>query len=756
MPLTGYKQGDVLCAAGEPLRNLMIITKGAVETAFGGHPLRLEQGDLLGFHDLASGVHSRAYKAATDAMVLTYPYENFGTVDKFIKENADVGFRLVESMCRQISELLRYRFALKREAGGAYAAVTENYRQYEQLCSQFAVAPKKLLGLSGISEFSGADPVADWIHGYYIEIGSLEPALRKGFFYGKPGISSGFLRRGMEDMLAVIDAIKTYQDYLYGIAKIYMNSDEFDLFSYISELHLDSVNIKGADAAMEILVSRLSGQLLNMTGVDPVDCQMRMNAYKNNLIIKRASQESAGSAAVSGSKTASQDSLDIILDYSECPDEVRNKFARFVQDYTKYPDRGGSDDDVKRLRKELTDMFYDIYQRVFIKSLNDPSPSTIILMFLNFGYVDAALAGQANADILFTIAGSLKGDPDSGVYTLKEWLTAIYNGQKEPSRNEFDSDYNDYVRDMKVKGKIDAKEETRLLSDNEGKLRYELENAFPTVNKLTFGRIATFCPLFADHNVQRKPDTILVTPAALKAAFDEILAVDFSAFRRETMYSNSEYGIPRETLNVEVMPDVILMPNVGVRGAMWQEIEGKKRTTPSRMFIPVFLENELKTLVIGLTAEFRWEMCRRIQGARWNDLSEHSLTSEFYDYLQFYKKNSELTTEARDVIKNDLLRSRNNFKTVFVMYYTTWLLYESNGSPRLHKLVRKIMFEHCAFTAPIRERLAQNPQYAELLTKFNLKQQKRVRHLTTVLQKARQTGKPTPKELLEEFEFAKM
>lgn len=34
----------------------------------------------------------------------------------------------------------------------------------------------------------------------------------------------------------------------------------------------------------------------------------------------------------------------------------------------------------------------------------------------------------------------------------------------------------------------------------------------------------------------------------------------------------------KEFINEEVLPDIILMPNIGTRGAMWQEIEGNAGT----------------------------------------------------------------------------------------------------------------------------------------------------------------------------------
>ena len=445
----------------------------------------------------------------------------------------------------------------------------------------------------------------------------------------------------------------------------------------------------------------------------------------------------------------------MILSYSGYPEEQANKFARLVQEYTKLSDRGSSDDVAHRMRRELTTMFNEIYKNAFLNSLKDPAVPTIIKMFLNFGYMDAALAGHENADYLYSIADSICGDPARGIYTASEWLTAVYKGKKDPCRNEFDMDYAAYVADLKQQKKFDAKEEARLLADNEGKLIFEIDNIFPIVNKLTFGRITTFCPIFSDNNVQRGLESSLVTPDAIREAFDEIKNVDFSAFYRETMYSNPEIGIPRETINVEIMPEVILMPNVGVRGIMWQEIEGRKRTTPSRMFIPLFLLIDLKPLLVRLTGEFRWEMCKRVQGSRWQDITEPPLTSEYCDYLQFYRTNRDLSAEIKTSVKTELTRARNNYKAVFVSNYSDWVMYEANGSPRLNKHARRLLMMYCTFAASIRETLVQNPQYAEPLKRFNFKLQQREHYLSRVIQKLTQVNTQPPQELLDEMKFVK-
>lgn len=127
-------------------------------------------------------------------------------------------------------------------------------------------------------------------------------------------------------------------------------------------------------------------------------------------------------------------------------------------------------------------------------------------------------------------------------------------------------------------------------------------------------------------------------PERISECLNQIRLADFSAYYKEIIYSNPSIKITKEIVHKEVLPDIILMPNVGGRGVMWQEIEGKERSTPARFMLSAFCLTEVDALLIRLTAEYRWEMCKRIQGSRWNDVSDPSLTSLYCDYVQFYKK----------------------------------------------------------------------------------------------------------------------
>jgi hypothetical protein len=397
----------------------------------------------------------------------------------------------------------------------------------------------------------------------------------------------------------------------------------------------------------------------------------------------------------------------------------------------------------------LSKHFYTIYNAAAMKSFDDDNVPTVVKMFLNFGYVDEELAGMKNAAYLYNIVDHLPTAPDKKVYTFYQWLVAIYEGKKEPSRNEFDSDFTDHVHELSRNNKITKEQEAEMLLDTRAKVVFELESVLPTVNKVTNGRITTFCPVFSEHNVLKGLKQMLLSADIVEETLSEITAKDFSAFCRESSFSQPDNGVVKETINTEILPDVILTPNIGVRGVMWQEIEGKKRSTPSRFMLSLFQAEDYKKVFYRLTAEFRWEMCKRVQGARWNDTSEPSLTSDYSDYLASYRKNNELSADVKEKIKSDLTKCKNNTKEMFLADYQLWMLFEANGSPRLNKIVRPIMINYCPLAKATREKLKANPFYTEAMEKYDMRLRTKVRHFETLFAALKAKGFEVPPELIE-------
>lgn len=451
---------------------------------------------------------------------------------------------------------------------------------------------------------------------------------------------------------------------------------------------------------------------------------------------------------------AGEDCLMHILSFADCKDEEKEELRGLIQKYFNLPDVSSTEPEVYGLRKRLTQNFYDVYQRVFLKVVKDESQLTPILeMFLNFGFMDVKMAGEENANILYDLTEHLHVCRSEHIYTIYDWLKSVYEGKNEPSKNEFDMDYPAYLADLKKNGKITQEQQRKLMGNNESKVRYELQNMFVSGNRVTYGKISTFCPILAEYDLINAIDKMLVTAQKLEAALDKVRAIDYSVFYREVQFSDPDHGINRELIMKEILPDIILMPNAGTRAQMWQETAGVRRDTSARFLFPIFTAVDLEDMMIDTMGRYRWEICRKIQGVRWNDIREKSLTAEYCDYLQFYRKNHELSQEAKEKIKSALLRGRNNYREVFVKDYQNWIKYESKGSYRLNKVTREIMLSYCPFARSIRQELVTNPMYEGALHRFDISNAKKVQRIQGVYDKYQKAGGVLTQELEENLDY---
>jgi hypothetical protein len=118
-----------------------------------------------------------------------------------------------------------------------------------------------------------------------------------------------------------------------------------------------------------------------------------------------------------------------------------------------------------------------------------------------------------------------------------------------------------------------------------------------------------------------------------------------------------------------------------------------------------------------------------MMGTAWNDITQSSLTSEYADYIQFYRKNRDLTEEAKEKVKALIAKHHNRLREIFTSEYEIWINNESNGNPRLNRVARSIFIKHCPFSRPIRERLEKQPIYKDLLHQFNIQRARKAKEL---------------------------
>ena len=749
-----FASGSVICQSGQPFQSLHMIVKGTVRAVYSDGEFFLDKGDVIGLCALYHDSHIFTYIAASDVTVASFPYQK-GKLSELLAKKPDFAQLIVKSGLKQVKSVIELYELSKYDCGSLYQYLLDSYKEYSSLCERYSISPRLLPDLENIEPLTLEEDIPEWLTNFYESMpGILIPALSVCKVPTHHFIN-GVLMETSQSIGNIMTVCRMIYDYKTDISKLLMNENRLDLFDLYTSLFVRIGHDKEDSTAIGAALSRMMIHLESIGSIDSSLYEARSNEYKKLLTDMEAngSEATAEKPAHANNSNSVSGSLNTILSYANCTPEIATAFRKQIDDYKRQIDKNATDDANRKLRLNLTKTFYQVYNEAFKISLDDPNLPTILKMFFYFGYVDEELAGKENADYLYTVAEHFPSSPENNVYSVYEWLKAIYEGKKEPSRNEFDADYIAYLHELKTTGKITAAQEKEMATDNSEKVLFELNNMFPLVNKITFGRLTTFCPVFSEHNVLKDLEKSLVTAEKTKAAFDEIRALDFGAYYRETVYSNPEGGIAKENVNVEILPDVILMPNIGIRGVMWQVIEGKRRTTPARIMTSVFQMEDLMSTFARLTGEFRWEMCKRVQGARWNDLSEPSLTSEYFDYIQFYKKNNLLTPEAKDKIKSAMQKAKNNYKEMFVRDYVTWVMFEGTGSPRMNKVARNILFTYCPFSKAVRDKLKANPLYKEILDRYDIKNAQKVHHMDNLYQKLRKGGYEIPDEIAVQRRF---
>lgn len=447
-----------------------------------------------------------------------------------------------------------------------------------------------------------------------------------------------------------------------------------------------------------------------------------------------------------------RDSAERILAYAEIDEKRADLFRAGLEVFRRTKNQYSLDAGARRMREAAAAVFFEAYLAVFRKVIKEGNTDRLYRLFLQYGYMDEKLLKPEQIAVLCELLDEPCTNANTGIYDVKNWLEKIYRQEKDPSINQFGKDYYDVFRELKKRGEVTDKDKAAWDRDVEARLSHESENLFKLGQRLCFGRMSGYFPVLYSEMITGDLERALVTPAKIEASLAKILAIDYSAFHREIVYNNQEHGITKELVMKPVMPEFILIPTFGERSVMWQELTGRVSTSPGRIVLPLFTAEDVDGMMAEAVARFRWELSKSMAGYSRNS-EEGSLYSDYSDYLQFYKKNHDLSEEARAKIKIQLDRCRNNTANMFAADYRTWITYESKGIMRLNKVARSIMFKYCPFSKPIREQLQRQPLYSPLITRFDTAMEKQAKALTARYTKLIKSGTPFDINLMQNLYY---
>lgn len=751
-------KGTMLYSQNLKAEEICILLSGKIMAVGNDEQYDFYQGSVIGIIDGIFGTYMFNYFLTDDCEVILIPYEEgpeiLDSIMKYSKNNGN----MVVTACHYAASLMARYTALL-----GYVKNTGEFldKKFEECKRLYQVNDVRLPSFSmewqekvkNLEELETEDAE------YVMELQKIDPKILTIFFNSNYIITKTHLVRLLVGCESMMESYTEYADCLKSCAGKLMLDEKENVYSLYIKLYFE-LKKKNADTALiEEKMQEIFNFVMQCREMDQRKAYAVKNAFDSQV---KKLEETKGvaleeSQAGENSRVAEirelvKGSLETIISFAGLPEERALLLRQSMNAYVEMEDKSEQGEEQDQVRKNLLTLFYEYYQEVFLLTQVVKEYSPVIDLFLNYGYMDERLV--ADSVIEFLIDKQLNQRMGKfQMFTMREWLHEIYVGNHEPSKNEFDTDYVTLVREERRNGTITPEQEKGALSDKVAKVEFELQNMLKSANKVTHGKALIYCPVLCMENEDEDVKRLLIQKSVIRHNMDEVLQIDYSCFYRDILFWDTDHGIKKEYIAKEVMPIIILMPNIGTRGIMWQELSGIKKDTPARFAFPILSREDPMKMVLQVLGDYRWEICRNIQGIYWNDISEKSLTSEYCDYAQFYKKNRDLTPQVKEKIRLSLSKARNSFKTMFIMDYINWITCEAKGISKLNRITREILAMYCPLPSISRQSMIEHPVFEKAVARFERSHAEKQRRADAMKTAIRRSDGKVPPELQSYFEY---
>ncbi len=411
-------------------------------------------------------------------------------------------------------------------------------------------------------------------------------------------------------------------------------------------------------------------------------------------------------------------SMHQIFEFSVIDKEFQERFIKLLNDFKSMKNPFDTETEGRKVRRFITKMYWQLYKQVYIRSKAESNLPIPVRLMLNYGFVDETLLEEDQISDLLELLRIREESKDIPVYYEQDFLSLIHSGKELPSITEMGLTYEAHLREEAKHATRKKQEEMKsdIEDENLKKTVYEIEQRLRSTSAVCSGSTATAFPILNEYAVKGSLKSLYTSKTKVEDIVKKIMEIDFTVFLRETVL---KLGEAREIIQEEVLPYFVLLPIFGTRTLLWQELSGIDKRSRGRIVIPIFFMGDLMKSIAHTLACFRWELNRTIKGqAMWADPIEGGITGEYFDYVNTYKKNPNLSMEAKDKITMRFKSLRTN-RDRFADDYLLWVLFEKDGIMKMNNIVRGMFFKHIPFRQEIRDRLESMPAFNKFANRYN-------------------------------------
>ena len=419
------------------------------------------------------------------------------------------------------------------------------------------------------------------------------------------------------------------------------------------------------------------------------------------------------------------------------------------------------DNKTKKITRKITDCYWDIWQKAFhlYREKSGKVPHHI-LHFIHLGVMDDRLITREHMKQIkeMKLAENLEyqqrlwQSDEEYVHSIDNWLEIIRQGEETTSWNNEGENLVEMLAKEHNKRKEwkNAQDIPAKLMNPDTCLDFEIQNFLKNTGPLSSGSPLTAIPIFSSEGLSSNLESHYVNKQKLVTMIGKLLKIDFSIFHRLVVYHNPKLKFNAEFIQRKIKPHFIIIPSVGNKMILWQELGSTSKSSKGRIAIPCFCKRDIHLMLIEVMGAYRWQMTKTLMGIDWNNIAFPSLTSLYSDYVQFIRKNKNLSKDAKEKVILEFRKHRSD-RDRFTQDYVHWIQGEAQGMPKLNKVAREIFYHHIPFPKDIRKKLEANPIYQKLDNRLTNLRIKNYNQLTIRYRKR----KPLTKELQENLDYYK-
>ena len=733
-------KGITIFRENEPALHVCILIKGSILVKSDFTKMTLPAGSFFGVCDLSKGHYMADYVTAEDSVIYIFVVKDKETLRNMLGENnKEYRGLVVNTMTRYFYELSRTSKEYYKLANDLYQLSKDGYSKYKEYCREAREGMDFLPTLEIAAPYQRKISKERKEMLYYGELARVPLDIQKSFFGYGIELTMFHVKELTNLIIDILADINDVCEYIlkYFFA-LYQNGTQ-NLFLCLIKLANETNKKNRPISGLQVLIDKLIKEFYRMSeiltrcmgnppSIEKERLEKVYQAFLNQEELEENQEQDLSDDEICRSLKGT---LQQLLNFSELSKEKTASFVQAMNQFVVAKDRMSTEDDFRALRRQIADGFYLLYHAIFLKAVRE---ETIVLpkvveLFLNYGLTDERLLTKEEIVQLYHLKIETNHFYHCTIFTIPEWLKAVYKGERQPSKNEFDLEYTEVLREQKKLGEITAEEEARQAVDPLLKLEYEIKNMFRYNHRLVNGQPSIFVPVLCSEQMASGPERALISKDRMGQTIEKYRDIDFSVFYRELNYADAEYNIEKEQVMREIVPDIILFPTYGQKAIMWQELSCKRRDSGGRFLFPIMMDGNIDDILIKTLGRFRWELCRTMQGSSWNNIQYRSLTSEYSDYIQFYKKNKDISEERKEKLKQQIAKAKNSTKEVFVQDYELWIKAECMGAMRLNKVSREIFAMYCPFKEEIRATLETQPAFMDAIARYKRERQKKIREL---------------------------